>query len=93
MATFHGVEPADVDNGELDGLSPAESFTLGVEWQMVRQQADGPGGFERPVHARNQDRVRAALDRRGRRHVLTHMPEDRSESWMWLVVEPAEDSE
>lgn len=30
-AEYEPVEPFGVDGGELDGLSPAECFTLGVE--------------------------------------------------------------
>lgn len=90
-AEYSPVEPFGVDGGELDGLTPAECFTLGVEWQMVYALADEPEAFERPVHAANRDRLAAPLDRRGRRHTMTFMRDDVSESWLWLRVEAADD--
>lgn len=81
-------EPFDIDNGELDGLSPQVCFVLGVEWHMVRQQADGPAPFSRPIHARNRDRIAAMMERRGRQFKITYMHDDVSEQWMWLDVAP-----
>ena len=37
-ATFKLVEPFDIDGGELDGTSPQECFSMGVEWQMFRDR-------------------------------------------------------
>lgn len=87
-AEFTPVEPFDVDDGELDGLTPAECFVLGVEWQMVAARAATPDGFERPVHVENRDRLAALLDRRGRRYRMAHMHDDVSEGWLWLTVLP-----
>jgi len=82
------VESFGVDHGELEGLSPQECFTLGVEWQMVRAKADQPDGFDQLVHAANRGRVEAMLDKRGREYRLTYMEDDPSESWLMLVVRP-----
>lgn len=86
-AEFRPVEPFGVDHGELDGLTPAECFTLGVEWQMVAAAANLPDAFERPVHIENRERLAALLDRRGRKYHMRHMHDDISESWLWLRVE------
>jgi hypothetical protein len=83
-------EPFGVDHGELDGLSPAQCFTLGVEWQMVASEADRRKGFSRPVRIENRERIAALLDRRERVYKLEFMAEDVSESWIWLEVQPRE---
>ena len=47
-----------VDRGELDGLSPQEIFTLGVEWEMVRERcARESEPFQQLIHADNQSRL------------------------------------
>lgn len=88
---FESVEPFGIDGGELDGLTPQQCFTLGVEWQMVADAAERPEAFARPVHAANRDRLAKVLDRRGRVNRMTFMRDDVSESWMWLAVEPKEE--
>lgn len=56
-----------VDSGELDGLTPQEIFTLGVEWQMVRERAAQAGPpFQQLIHASNQWRVVCLLRDLGR---------------------------
>jgi hypothetical protein len=32
------VEPFDIDDGSLKGLTPEYAFALGVEWQLFRHQ-------------------------------------------------------
>jgi hypothetical protein len=39
MAKFGLIEPFHIDNGQLDGYTPQECFTLGVEWQKYWQFA------------------------------------------------------
>lgn len=81
------TESFNIDDGELDGLSPQECFVLGVEWQMVRSLADGDSAFKRPVHMYNRDRLIAVLESRGRVYTLSYMHEDSSETYMYLAVE------
>lgn len=81
-------EPFGVDGGELDGLFPAECFTLGVEWGLIYTLAEQPDGFERLIHSQNQDRIKQLLARRNRIFSLKFLPDDQSEEWMWLTVEP-----
>lgn len=87
---FTPVEPFGIDEGELDGLTPQQCFTLGVEWQMVVQLADQPAAFARPVHADNHNRIAALLEKLGRQFSMKFMPDDVSESWLWLEVQDAE---
>ncbi len=37
-ANFGLIEPFEVDNGELNGITPEYAFALGVEWAMFRTQ-------------------------------------------------------
>jgi hypothetical protein len=89
MAEYEQVEPFGIDNGQLNGLALHEAFVLGVEWQMVAQQAAATEGFERPIHAANRDRLEALLTRHERRYSLHNLHDDVSENWLWLTVDPA----
>ena len=82
MAKFGLVEPFDIDDGQLSGLSPAECFVLGVEWQMVAEQAAQPDAFERPIHRRNVERLQRLLIRRQRRFTVRHDTDE----WSTLAV-------
>lgn len=89
MAKFDCADPFDIDGGELDGLTPQMIFCLGAEWRGVRDMADKPGGFVQLIHAQNQNRLTALLDRRGRKYAAHFLPNDKSENWVTLTVEPA----
>lgn len=78
-----------IDDGELDGLSPQECFALGYELSLVRDvYAKQKQGGAWPVHAKNSDRIRRALDDAGRKYELNWSAGDSSESWMQLVIKP-----
>lgn len=82
------IEPFDVDDGELDGLSPQLCFVLGVEWAMVREALDadrqlGPLW----VHAQNVPRLRAMIRRR-RGLILSAAPT--SDGWALLILDRQE---
>jgi hypothetical protein len=32
------IEPFDIDDGSLKGITPEYAFALGVEWQIIRQR-------------------------------------------------------
>lgn len=89
-ATWGDCEPFGIDHGELDGLTPAECFVLGVEWQMIAALAGKPDGFTRTAHRDNQERLEAILNRRLRNYRFTFMSDDVSETWMTLTVQPKE---
>lgn len=42
---FNLVEPFDIDDGSLVGLTPEYAFALGVEWQLFRQMLDSEKPF------------------------------------------------
>lgn len=86
MSKFVEVESFGVDDGELDGLTPAECFTLGVEWEMVRAQLKTGDAFEHTVHVENRDRIAAMVAHQGRVARFTFMENDVSESWLAMEV-------
>lgn len=88
MADWECVLPFGIDDGELDGLTPQECFTLGVEWQMVREQAEENPGFSTHIHTSNRERIAALLDRHSRLYTITFLHDDVSEGWLWLSVDP-----
>lgn len=90
------IDPADnaeyrlkysfmVDKGELDGLTPAQCFTLGVEWQMVAQQAEQPAGFSRMINEANIVRISRLLRNCGRQFRINYTGRD---IWHELTVAP-----
>lgn len=84
------AEPFDIDDGQLDGLTPQEVFCLGVEWQMVRQSLEHGERFERVMHIENRDRVAALLQRHNRKHNFTFMHDDGTEAWVNVTVDERE---
>lgn len=67
MMKYKMVEPFDIDDGQLDGLSVQESFCLGVEWQMFRNKVEeDSGSFDYQIHSKNVDRLKALCNRHGR---------------------------
>jgi hypothetical protein len=89
MAEFGLIRPFGIDDGELDGLTPQEIFTLGYELAMVDEALKLPGAISRMIHAENKDRIEAEAIKSGRPYKLFWAPGDRSETWMQLEVAPA----
>jgi len=86
-AEFGLVESFDIDNGELDGLTPQNCFVLGFELAQIIALARHPGGSQRPVHLANKARIEKHLRKAPRQFKLEYMP-DGSETWAWLALEP-----
>ena len=63
---WHLVEPADVDHGELDGLSPQTCFILGAEWEAFSQRLTSGNPFKAIIHAENTKRLVAMAERHNR---------------------------
>lgn len=81
------LESFQIDDGELDGLSPQECFVLGYELSTISHKAETvPEEFSLTVHSANEKRITAALLKRGRSRIMTWMPNDLSEGWMTLTV-------
>lgn len=62
------VEPFDIDDGSLKGLTPEYAFALGVEWQLFRQQLETGEPFKVLCLPENTRRL-VALAERHRRFV------------------------
>ena len=86
MTDFGLGKSFDIDDGELEGLSPQECFVLGYELAQIDHLVGEPGAASKPVHARNRERIEKSCRDAEREHTLTWMPEDTSESWMQLEI-------
>ena len=60
------VEPFDVDDGSLDGLSPHYIFTMGVEWDMFRRRLTTGEPFTMLCLPENRDRFVRMAERHSR---------------------------
>ena len=75
------VEPFDVDDGSLVGLSPEYIFAMGVEWAMFRQRLSTGKPFTTLCLPENRQRF-VAMAERNRRFV-----EDRQTACLgWFEV-------
>src|SRR5690606_34881181 len=84
MADFNLQKSFNIDNGELDGLSPQECFVLGYELAQIDSLTTYGAPFEKPVHAANKERIEKSLE--GLPYELKYMSDDVSETWMLLTV-------
>lgn len=78
------VKSFGIDDGELAGNSMQECFVMGYELAQIDALVKGTEPFSRPVHAANKDRIIKSFQDTGRKFDLKWMPEDVSETWMWL---------
>jgi len=67
------VESFGVDDGELDGLTPAQCFTLGVEWERFYQRLMSDELFKMLINEHNHDRIQTLVKKHARRYDLTNM--------------------
>ncbi len=84
MTTWGMVKSFDVDNGELDGLTPSQCFVLGYELAQIDAAVKAGEAISTPVHALNRERIAKTFDLAGRGYSLTWLQGDASESWMQL---------
>jgi hypothetical protein len=89
VADFKLFKPFGIDHGELDGLTPQQCFVLGYELAEIESLLKQGAGFQKPVHADNQERIRRFCEYAERPYRLAWMDGDPSESWMLLAVPPA----
>lgn len=80
---YRCVEPFDIDDGELDGLSPALAFVLGCEWWQVKEMLETGAAFGKPIHNENANRIKRMCIRRDRRFKMR----DNGPEWKWIDVE------
>lgn len=84
MTKFRCIDPFDIDNGELNEISPQMIFTLGVEWQMFREQLLGKKRrFSMMVHLENVERLKAMCNR----HKCKVFEQRENDDWTSLRVE------
>ena len=82
MPEYELVQPFDTDSGELDGLSQAECFAMGVEWQMFRAQLETGKPFNTVVLASNAKRLTKMAERCQR--FVEHRPAENG--WSLITV-------
>lgn len=63
---FELVEPFDIDDGSLKGLTPEYAFALGVEWVFFRQQLETGKPFKTLCLPQNTKRLVAMAERHRR---------------------------
>lgn len=81
MATEYGlVEPFDIDNGQLEGLTPQKCFVLGYELAQLSAEWEAGESPKKPVHPENRERLQAAAEKRGRTVTFTVYHDD----WLWM---------
>lgn len=85
-ATFSLVDTFDIDNGELDGLSPEQAFALGVEWAEFRRRLDEGAEFSQPVHCANASRLLGLVGSRGM--YAEYFPGDEAHGHIVVLKEP-----
>ena len=65
--TEHGlIEPFDIDDRSLDGVSVQEAFALGVEWLMFRRRLASGEPFKVLCLANNASRLVKLAERHNR---------------------------
>lgn len=84
------VRPFDIDDGQLDGLTPQQCFVLGYELAQFDARLATGEEFECLIHAENRERVDAAIERESRGAALIWKEDDPSETWVDVHVRPRE---
>lgn len=83
-ADFGLVKSFNIDDGQLDGLTPQHCFVLGYELADIYWMLRTGNAFTKTVHSANADRISEAC--KGRECRLQWFATDRSETWMTLEV-------
>lgn len=86
MAEFGLIKSFDIDDGQLDGLTPQHIFVLGYELATIDWLLQQPAEITRNVHAANRERIEKSCKDSGRRFKLSWISFDIGESWMLLDV-------
>lgn len=79
---FGLIESFNIDDGELDGRNRQECFVLGYELAQVSAELESGAILEKPIHADNADRIRAAAKKRNRAIEIIPYHDD----WFWLKM-------
>jgi len=79
----------EIDNGQLDGLTPQQCFVLGYEFAHVNELLKTGLRMSKPIHAANRQRVKDLCRKACRGFSIRWLVDDVSERWLGLHVEPA----
>jgi hypothetical protein len=82
---FDLVEPFDIDDGSLNGLSPQTIFTMGVEWATWRNRIIGGCPKTDLCLTENAARIILMLERHGWFCEERH-PRDWAKGWSQIWV-------
>jgi hypothetical protein len=74
--SYQLVADFQIDNNELEGLSPQEIFSLGVEFGYAIIYARQDAAYNQNVQLKNIQRIEALLWRHGRRYEVAHTIDD-----------------
>lgn len=82
-------ESFNIDDGQLEGMTPQEIFVLGYELGSISIEAEhNAENFHRLAHIDNQSRIEAALAKRERQFEVKFAHDDQSERWFEVYVKP-----
>ncbi len=83
------VEPFDIDDGELDGVSRQTAFCLGYEFCEFRRALERGGPIRQTAHTENAGRLKRMCIRRGRKFKAEPCPGCEAD-WTYLDVAGAD---
>lgn len=82
-------ESFNIDDGQLEGMTPQEIFVLGYELGAISLEAEhNHENFHRLAHIDNQGRIEKALTKRDRQFDVKFSHDDQSERWFEVYVKP-----
>jgi hypothetical protein len=81
------VESFDIEDGQLDGLTPQQCFVRGCEWGTFKTACDDSYAFRRTVHRERVERLCKVAARRGRTFRIEHL----DDQWTEIVVDLDDD--
>ena len=86
MAEFGLKKSFEIDNGQLDGLSPQECFVLGYELAKIDDMLESEvDGFDQICHTANRQRIVKSCRDAGRKFRCVSILDS---EWMTLQVDP-----
>jgi hypothetical protein len=88
VSNWKPIRPFDIDDGQLECLSPQECFVLGYELAQVDALLSTGERFSKMIHSANLDRVKIVCVTFERSFAAVYSADDQSESWVTINVGP-----
>lgn len=88
MSNFGLVKSFNIDDGQLDGLSPQQCFVLGYELSEIDRLLEADAPIQKTINSANRERIAKACQDACREFKLSWFENDPSEGWMMLNVGP-----